>query len=297
MDGKNCIVTGGNSGIGFETALALAISGARVIIVSRNQEKAETAVKMIKARSQNNHVDFVLADLSSQASVKDAAKYILRDFDKIDVLVNNAGTWFSELKLTDDGIERQFAVNHMAYFLLTHQLLGALKKSDSARIICVGSDSHFHGKIHFDDLSLGKKYHGIKSYAQSKLANVMFVYELDRRLKSRNISNITINCVQPGLVKTDIGLKHTISLHGLAWRIRRLGGVSPAKGAETSIYLATSKEIEGESGKYWDKCKPKPSSKKSYVLEDAARLWDKCCELASIDDYFSKVNSLRFAEK
>jgi retinol dehydrogenase 12 len=290
MIGKNCVVTGGNSGIGFETALALALSGARVIIVSRNQEKAEAAVKMIKARSQNNHVDFVLADLSSQKSVKDAAKYILRDFDKIDVLVNNAGTWFSDLQLTEDGIERKFAVNHIAYFLMTYELLGALQKSDDARIICVGSDSHFHGKINFHDLSLGKKYHGIKAYAQSKLANVMYVYELDRRLKALNISNITVNCVQPGLVKTDIGLKHTISLHGIAWRIRRLGGVSPAKGAETSIYLATSDEVKGESGKYWDKCKPKPSSKSSYVREDAERLWDICCELTQINDYFSRLS-------
>jgi NAD(P)-dependent dehydrogenase (short-subunit alcohol dehydrogenase family) len=290
MEGKNCVVTGGNSGIGFETALALANSGANVIIVSRSQEKAEAAVKSIKAKSQNNRVDYVLADLSSQKSIRDAAKYIRRDFEKIDVLVNNAGTWFSELKLTEDGVERQFAVNHLAYVLLTHELLGPVQKSPDGRIICVGSDSHFHGKIHFDDLSLGRKYHGIKAYAQSKMANVMFVYELDKRLKERKIEHVTINCVQPGLVKTDIGLKHTISLHGLAWRIRRLGGVSPAKGAETSIYLACSEEVAGESGKYWDKCKPKPSSKRSYIEEDSSRLWDICMDLCGINDYFSKLS-------
>jgi NAD(P)-dependent dehydrogenase (short-subunit alcohol dehydrogenase family) len=290
MEGKNCVVTGGNSGIGFETALALANSGANVIIVSRSQEKAEAAVKSIKAKSQNNRVDYVLADLSSQKSIRDAAKYIRRDFEKIDVLVNNAGTWFSELKLTEDGVERQFAVNHLAYVLLTHELLGPVQKSPDGRIICVGSDSHFHGKIHFDDLSLGRKYHGIKAYAQSKMANVMFVYELDKRLKERKIEHVTINCVQPGLVKTDIGLKHTISLHGLAWRIRRLGGVSPAKGAETSIYLACSEEVAGESGKYWEKCKPKPSSKRSYIEEDSSRLWDICMDLCGINDYFSKLS-------
>jgi retinol dehydrogenase-12 len=290
MKGKNCIVTGGNSGIGFETALALANSGANVVIISRNQEKAEAAVKSIKAKSQNKNVDFVLADLSSQKSIRDASKYILKEFDKIDVLVNNAGTWFSKLVLTEDGVERQFAVNHLAYFLLTYELLGAIHKSAEGRIICVGSDSHFHGKIHFDDLSLGKKYHGLRAYAQSKMANVMFVYELDRLLKKNKIENITVNCVQPGLVKTDIGLKHTISLHGLAWRIRRMGGVSPAKGAETSIYLATSKEAKGQSGMYWDKCKPKPSSKRSYVQEDISRLWDVCMELCNIDDYFYYIN-------
>jgi hypothetical protein len=122
------------------------------------------------------------------------------------------------------------------------------------------------------------------------MANVMFVYELDRLLKKNKIENITVNCVQPGLVKTDIGLKHTISLHGLAWRIRRMGGVSPAKGAETSIYLATSKEAKGQSGMYWDKCKPKPSSKRSYVQEDISRLWDVCMELCNIDDYFYYIN-------
>lgn len=289
MEGKNCIVTGGNSGIGFETALALANAGANVMIVSRNQEKAESAVKSIKAKTQNKRVDFVLADLSSQKSIRDAANYIRRDFETVDVLINNAGTWFSKLELTEDGVERQFAVNHLAYFLLTHELLGALRKSDDGRIICVGSDSHFHGKMHFDDLSLGKKYHGLRAYAQSKLANVMFVYELDRKLKEKGLENISINGVQPGLVKTDIGLKHTVSLHGLAWRIRRMGGVSPAKGAETSIYLATSEEVKHQSGKYWDKCRPKPSSKRSYDKDAAKKLWDICLELCKIEDYFSAI--------
>lgn len=289
MEGKNCIITGGNSGIGYETALALAIQGANIIIVSRNPEKAEHAVKAIKAKSQNNNVDFILADLSSQKSIRDAAKYVIREFDKIDVLINNAGTWFSKREFTEDNVETQFAVNHLAYFLFTHELLGALSTSEDARIICVGSDSHFHGKINFDDLSLGKKYHGIKAYAQSKLANVMFTYELDRQFKQMGIGNICINCVQPGLVKTDIGMKHTISLHGIAWRVRRLGGVSPAKGAETSIYLASSQDVKGQSGKYWDKCKPKPSSKQSYKQDDAVRLWDICEELCGINEFFSPM--------
>ncbi len=292
MKGKNCIVTGGNSGIGFETALALASQGANLIILCRSEEKAEKAVKSIKAKSQNRNVDFVLADLSSQFSIRAAAKNILKSFETIDVLVNNAGTWLSKLELTEDGVEGQFAVNHLAYFLLTHELLGALNKSTDARVICVGSDSHFKGKIHFEDLTLGKKYHGLKAYAQSKLANTMFVYELDRLLKSKNIDHISINCVQPGLVKTDIGLKHTISLHSLAWKVRRLGGVSPAKGAETSIYLATSNEAKGQSGKYWDKCKPKPSSKRSYNTEDATRLWKICMDFCGIEDYFSTLEKV-----
>lgn len=289
MKGKNCVVTGGNSGIGFETALALASLDAHLILLCRDEEKAKMAVKSIRAKTQNKNIDFVIADLSSQSSIKKAAKNILKSFDKIDVLVNNAGTWLSKLELTEDGVEGQFAVNHLAYFLLTHELLGALNKSKDARVICVGSDSHFKGKIHFDDLTLGKNYHGLKAYAQSKLANTMFVYEFDRQLKAKKNNHISINCVQPGLVKTDIGLKHTISLHSLAWKIRRLGGVSPAKGAETSVYLATSNEVKGQSGKYWDKSKSKPSSKRSYNIEDAARLWQMCMDFCRIKDYFSTI--------
>ncbi len=289
MVGKNCIVTGGNSGIGYETALALAGFGANVIILSRSHDKAESAIKSIRAKTQNNNIGFVLVDLSSQKSIRDAAKYILKEFDHIDILVNNAGTWFSKLELTEDGIERQFAVNHLAYFLLTHELLGALNKSHDARIICVGSDSHFHGKINFKDLSLGKKYHGIKAYAQSKLANILFVYELHRHLNEKSIHHISINCVQPGLVKTDIGLKNSNSMHGIVWKLRRMGGVSPAKGAETSIYLASSEGAKSKSGQYWDNCKPKPSSKRSYINDDGVLLWDTCKNLCGIDDYFSGI--------
>jgi NAD(P)-dependent dehydrogenase (short-subunit alcohol dehydrogenase family) len=289
MTGKNCIVTGGNAGIGYETVLALAAKGANVTIISRNQDKAESALLKIREITGNENLDYVLADLSSQKSIRDAAKYILKAYKTIDVLVNNAGTWLSKRELTEDGVEKLFAVNHIAYFQLTHELLGALARSTEARVVCVGSDSHFHGKMHFEDISLGKKYNGLKAYAQSKLANALFVYELDRRLKKMKLDNISINCLQPGLVKTDIGLKHTISLHGLVWRIRRMGGVSPAEGAATSIYLASSEEVRGISGKYWDKCKQKPSSPKSYIEADAIRLWNMCLEMCQIEDYFSGV--------
>jgi NAD(P)-dependent dehydrogenase (short-subunit alcohol dehydrogenase family) len=171
-------------------------------------------------------------------------------------------------------------------------MMGALNKVSDARIICVGSDSHFHGKLHFDDLSLRQNYHGLRAYAQSKLPNVMFVYELDRRLKEKGLQNISVNCVQPGLVKTDIGLKHTISFHALAWRLRRLGGVSPEKGAETSIYLAREESAKGLSGRYWDKCRPKPSSRNSYVREDAKKLWEVSESLCDIQDYFEAVHQV-----
>jgi NAD(P)-dependent dehydrogenase (short-subunit alcohol dehydrogenase family) len=140
--------------------------------------------------------------------------------------------------------------------------------------------------MHFNDINLTKKYHGLRAYAQSKLANVLFTYEFERR---KPIEKLTVNCVQPGLVKTNIGLKHTISFHGLAWKIRRLSGVTPAEGAETSIYLASSEEVKGISGKYWDKNKPKKSSKGSWNKDDASRLWLLSERLCDLDDYFTII--------
>jgi len=287
MKGKICIVTGSSTGIGFETALALANQGATVITIARNKEKVEKTIEDLKSGSKNNQIDGFDIDLSSQKNIRTKALEIIKKYPRIDVLINNAGTWYSKLSYTDDNIEMQFAVNHLAYFLLTHELLPGLIKSDDPRIINVASDSHFHGKMHFNDINLTRKYHGLRAYAQSKLANILFTYEFERR---KPIEKLSINCLQPGLVKTNIGLKHTISFHGLAWKLRRLSGVSPAEGAETSIYLASSDEVKGISGKYWDKCKPKKSSKGSLIKEDAQRLWLLSERLCDIDDYFDIIS-------
>jgi retinol dehydrogenase-12 len=286
MKDKVCIITGSGSGIGFETALALARKGATVITITRNIEKVNQTIKDLKEESGNQRIDGFDIDLSSQKYIRKKAREIIKKYPKIDVLVNNAGTWYSRLNYTEDNIEMQFAVNHLAYFLLTHELLPALVKSDDPRIINVGSDSHYHGKMHFNDINLTRKYHGLRAYAQSKLANVLFTYEFERR---KPLEKLNIYCVQPGLVKTNIGLKHTISFHSLAWRIRRLSGVTPAEGAETSVYLASSDEVKGISGKYWDKMKLKKSSKQSMNKEDAARLWILSERLCDIDDYFENI--------
>lgn len=286
MKDKICVVTGSGSGIGYETALALAREGAVVINIARSMEKVGKTIAELKSDSGNERIDGFEMDLSSQRSIRRGAADILRKYPRIDVLINNAGTWYSKLSFTEDNIEMQFAVNHLAYFLLTHLMIPALYESDDPRIINVGSDSHFHGKMHFNDINLIEKYHGLRAYAQSKLANVLFTYEFERRKPSGKLS---INCVQPGLVKTNIGMKHTISLHSLAWRIRRMGGVTPSEGAETSIYLATSDEVRGISGKYWDKKKPKKSSKSSLNREDAQRLWMLSERLCDIDAYFKDV--------
>lgn len=287
MEGKQVIITGANSGIGFETAKALAKQGAAIGMVVRQSERSQQAREALIKSSGNQNIHLFFTDLSLQSSIRKAADDIRSTFNTIDVLINNAGTWISNRTMTSEGIEMMFAVNHLAYFLLTHLLLDKLEKSGAGRIINVSSDSHFVGKIRLNDLFLSKKYHGLKAYEQSKLANVLFTYELSRRLGE---TPITVNAVQPGLVKTNIGHKHTKGIHSLAWGIRKLGGVTPAKGAATSIYLASSAACEKVSGKYWDKCKPKPSAQISYDEALASALWQKCEELTSVEDYFLHLN-------
>ena len=287
MKGKTCVVTGANAGIGFETALSLATQGAHVIMLCRNPDKAATAREEILSRSGNEAVEVVQVDLSRQASIRSAASTIADRHPRIDVLVNNAGTWFSKRVMTEDGVEMVFAVNHLAYFLLTHLLMPQLLAAPHARVVCVGSDSHFQVKgIQFDDLMMEKSYHGLRSYAQSKLANCMFVYELHRQLREAGIHQVDINCLQPGLVKTAIGFKHTFSLHALAWWFRRnMGGISPAEGAATSIYLASSEEALGQSGLYWDRSRPKASSEASQDAAAMQQLWHISMDLCGISHY------------
>jgi len=283
MQQKISIVTGANAGLGYETAKALALLGHRVILMSRSKDKGQQALDQIFAASNNDALELVEVDLASQASIRAACSSILAHHPQIDVLVNNAGTWISKHTLTEDGVETMFAVNHLAYVLMTQQLYPAIRQSSDGRIVCVASDSHFRGKINFADLNLTKNYHGLTAYNQSKLANILFVSELDRRKSEANVGTYAI---QPGLVKTDIGVKHTNPLHALAWRIRRSGGVLPAEGALCQIYCASDPAAQGRSGLYWDKCQPKPSSKASYIQEDAAKLWDMCLDLCSIDSFF-----------
>ncbi len=281
------MVTGSGSGIGYETALALAKMGAKVIIIARNKEKSEQVTTKIITETGSDLVEGYAFDLSSQRQIRAGCREIINKNPVIDVLVNNAGTWFSKLTFTEENIETVFAVNHLAYFLVSHLLLPALMKAEDPRIINVSSDSHFQAKMHFNDINLTSKYHGLRSYAQSKLANVLFTYEFERR---RPGNKPAVFCVQPGLVKTNIGLKNTVSLHGIAWKIRRMTGVIPAEGAATSIYLATSEDVKDQSGKYWDKCKSKKSSKASYIKEDARLLWELSEKLCEIKDYFLSGN-------
>ncbi|MFT4687120.1 MAG: NAD(P)-dependent dehydrogenase (short-subunit alcohol dehydrogenase family) [Neolewinella sp.] len=284
---KTVLITGATGGIGFATAQDLASRGYEVILHGRNREKAEKARDQLLAQQPNAKLKIVMADLGQLSEIHRLAEEVRILAPTLDVLVNNAGVWNSKQELTAEGVEKTFAVNHLAYFLLSHLLLPSLRKaSDNGRIVCVASDSHKQIKgMFFDNLNLDGNYHGLRSYAQSKLANVLFCYEFDRQRKG---TDPTIYAIQPGLVQTDIGLKGNSWLHSVAWQVRRKmsGNKTPAQGAATSIYLASSPKVANQSGKYWDDCVPKQSYSSSYDKDEARILWETSEEMTGIGRYF-----------
>lgn len=273
MKGKISLITGSTSGIGKATALSLAAKGTIVIIVGRDESKGEAVVGEIKTKMHNDNIFFEECDLADQSSINDFAYRINKNYPKIDLLINNAGCFTEKIQYTNDGIEAQFGVNHIAHFLLTYLLMPSLNKSKAARIINVSSDAHYRGTINFADLYFQQKYSAMKAYAQSKLANVLFTYELDRKLKANNNNNITVNALHPGEIKTRLVEKNNNKLLGVAWKLAKPLMQSVEKGAQTSVFLATNKQMEGISGQYWSKMKLKKSSKESYDKQVADRLW------------------------
>lgn len=272
-----CVVTGASRGIGKETAFGLARLGATVLAVCRDPDRGAAAVTDIMARSGSDRVHLVLADLSSQAEIRRLADDLLRQYQRLDVLVNNAGAINMRRTLTVDGIETTWAVNHLAYFLLTSLLLPRLESS-GARIVNVSSDAHRRGTIRFDDLEGEQSYGGHAAYGQSKLANVLFTYELARRLKG----GATANALHPGVISTGFGKNNR---GWFRWGVT-IAGVfmkKPAEGAETSIYLASSPAVEGVTGKYFVNCKETPSSPESYDRSVAERLWEVSAHMTGLD--------------
>jgi NAD(P)-dependent dehydrogenase (short-subunit alcohol dehydrogenase family) len=270
MNEKICLVTGANSGIGKVTAKVLAATGATVIMVSRNRDKGEAAREEIVRETGAKNVDLMITDFSDLSQIRRLAANFKAKYPRLHVLVNNAGTFIDKRTLTADGYETTFAVNHLGYFLLTRELLDLMKSSAPARIVNVASEAHRRGHIDFDDLSLQNSYGGWKAYSQSKLANVLFTYELARRLEG---TGVTANCMHPGVVGTSL----FNSVGGMLGKIVRLFTPfmrTPEKGADTIIWLASSPDVEGVTGKYFTDRKEQATNPESYDRVVAARLWD-----------------------
>lgn len=274
MNNKICLITGGNSGIGKAAATQLAKKGATVVILSRSKERGEQAVQDIIAQSGNTNVDLLVADLASQKSVRHAAQQFKSKYDRLHVLINNAAVFLPNRTETEEGIESTFAINYLSHFLLTHLLLDVLKLSAPSRIINVAS-KHGGITINFDDLMLTKNYSVMKAVGPTKLALVLFTKELAKKLEG---SGVTVNSLHPGLVKSNL-------LNDMPWMLKKvlhLFSASPEKGAETVVYLASSKEVEGVNGGFFVNRKQVKTTAIANDESLALRLWNKSMELIEL---------------
>jgi len=273
MQGKVVVVTGSNVGIGFETAVGVAALGATTVLACRNQAKAEVAAREVTQRTWNDDVHVVPLDLADLASVRKAAEDIGARWDRLDVLVNNAGGTWSERTLTAQGFEYTFGVNHLGHFALTDLLLDRLRSGAPSRIVNVTSVGHHAawGGLRFEDLQSEKGYKAMEAYSRSKLANVLFTRELAKRLKG---SGVTANAVHPGPVRSGFGMDGDLTgFMGFGLRLVRPFEISPRRGAKTSLYLATSPDVTAKTGMDWVRSKPGHMSRQARNDEAATRLW------------------------
>ncbi len=271
LQDKVMLITGATSGIGRATALELARLGATVVLVGRSQVKVEATVDAIWRATGNPSVEFLVADLSVLTEVCRLADEFKRRHDRLDVLVNNAGAYFTTRQESAEGFEMTLVLNHLSPFLLTYRLLDVLQASAPARIVTVSSDAHRSARLDFDDLRNHRKYRGFRAYSRSKLMNVLFTYELARRLAG---TGVTANALHPGFVASNFG-KNNGDMTGVGMAVAsRLFAISPEKGARTSIYLASSPEVEGVSGQYFARCRAVRSSPASYDEAAARYLWE-----------------------
>src|SRR5947209_15368614 len=268
MTGKTCLITGGNSGIGKATALGLAIMGANVVIVSRSKEKGEAALTEIIAKSGHRNVELMLADMSSQDSIRRLASDFKAGHEKLHLLVNNAGVYLTRRTATVDGLESTFAINHLGPFLLTNLLLDLLKASAPSRIVNVTSDAHNGAKVNFEDLQGEKKFSGWQAYGQSKLAMILFTHELAKRLEG---TGVTVNSAHPGVVRTNFANNNGLVTFG--FRLMRSFFISPATADKRILYVPTSPDLQCVTGKYFTKTHEVKSSQESYDDDSARRLW------------------------
>ncbi|MBI4161566.1 MAG: SDR family oxidoreductase [Acidobacteria bacterium] len=278
MTDRVCLVTGGNRGIGRAIAEGLARRGGRVGIVCR-RARGEEAIGALRAATGNERVELFLADLSSREEIRRLAGEVRERLPRLDVLVNNAGVVMGERRLSPDGLEWTFAVNHMSYFLLTHWLLDLLRASSPARVVNVASEAHRRARFHLEDLPAGQNFDGIGAYADSKLANVLFTYSLAERLAG---TGVTANCFHPGVIRTglagDFIRQMPRPLRWVASRLHPLLG-SPRRGAATGVHRAAARDVEGVSGRYFSRLRPVQSSRRSYDRDLGGRLWDLSARL------------------
>ena len=278
MQNKTCLVTGTSAGIGKTTALGLAKMGAKVVMVCRSRERGQAALAEIKRESGNHSIYLLLADLSSQASIRQLIAHYKTEYPSLHVLINNAATIPQKRIVSEDGLETQFAVNHLAYFLLTNSLLDLLKASAPSRIVNVSSQAHRGVSIDFDDLQSEHSYSARRAYARTKLANVLFTYELTRRLSG---TRLTANCMHPGVVATKL-FRDYVGVPKALRFVTTIAGSSPEKGARSLLYLATSPDLEEITGQYFVNRKAVRSSSVSYDRTVARRLWQMSAQLTGL---------------
>ena len=276
MEGKICVVTGANSGIGKETAIALAKLGATVVMACRNEERGEAALREVLSTS-GGEAELMVVDVGEVESVDRFASAFYAKYDHLDVLVNNAGIWSNERKENSRGYEMMFAVNHLGYFYVAHKLLPALKKAGGARVVNVSSEAHRSAKPDLDDVNWSnRKYKSVQAYGDSKLFNIWFTKEFSRRYAN---CGITTNCLHPGVVNTNLA---DGGLVGLFWRVFGSFLKTPEQGAQTQIYLASSPDVEGVTGKYFKNCQSVPPRAIADDTERASALWDLSEKLLGI---------------
>jgi NAD(P)-dependent dehydrogenase (short-subunit alcohol dehydrogenase family) len=283
--GKTAVITGASSGIGLYSLMGLARQGVYVIGVGHNADHCKAAEERVRSEVPHAKVRYLLAELSLQREVKHLAAQIRRDLDEkgityLDILINNAGIYSQKLTRTDEGIEKTLAVNHLAPFLLTHELLPLLEAAPSARVITVSSASHYHARIYPQRLNHPIFYVGFLAYFSTKLANVLFTYEFNRRLEGLTVRALALD---PGLVNTNIALKEPGKLSQLVWKYRSIRGSPPEVPARTAVFLSLDESIQNTQQIYWREMQPKTPGRRAQDPDLARRLWEKSCQLCEID--------------